>query len=73
MNKNFFISLNISYAYQGYILSYEGGKDIIKVLKFIQVIGDINNVLKPSFVQRYTRLNIYETLAKNVLAYGSEA
>jgi hypothetical protein len=36
-------------------------------------MGIINNVLKPSLVQRHTRIRIYKTLARPVLCYGSEA
>jgi hypothetical protein len=33
----------------------------------------INQVFKPSLVQQHTRLNIYRTLGRPVLIYGSEA
>jgi hypothetical protein len=41
--------------------------------KFVKPIGVINQVFKPSLVQQHTRLNIYRTLARPVLIYGSEA
>jgi hypothetical protein len=44
-----------------------------KISKFVKVTGVINQVLKPSQVQRHTRLRVYKTLARPVLAYGSEA
>jgi hypothetical protein len=42
-----------------------------KILKFMKTV--INQVFKPSLVQLHTRLNIYRTLARPVLTYGSEA
>jgi hypothetical protein len=36
-------------------------------------MGIINNVLKPSLVQKHTRIRIYKTLARPMLCYGSEA
>jgi hypothetical protein len=44
-----------------------------KISKFVKAIGVINQVFKPSLVQQHTRLNIYWTLARPVLIYGSEA
>jgi hypothetical protein len=44
-----------------------------KISKFVKTIRVINQVFKPSLVQQHTRLNIYRTLARPVLIYGSEA
>jgi hypothetical protein len=44
-----------------------------KISKFVKTIGVIKQVFKPSLVQQHTRLNIYRTLARPVLIYGSEA
>jgi hypothetical protein len=44
-----------------------------KISKFVKTIGVINQVFKPSLVQQHIRLNIYRTLARPVLIYGSEA
>jgi hypothetical protein len=44
-----------------------------KISKFVKTIGVINRVFKPSLIQQHTRLNIYRTLARPVLIYGSEA
>jgi hypothetical protein len=61
------------FNYLGCILSYDGEKDMpSKISKFIRTIGVINQVFKPSLVQQHTRLNIYRTLARPVLIYGSE-
>jgi hypothetical protein len=63
-----------TFNYLGCTLSYEGEKDMpSKLSKFVQTIGVINQVFKPSLVQRHTRLNIYRSLARPVLIYGSEA
>jgi hypothetical protein len=62
------------YTYIGCTLSYEGEKDMpSKISKFVKTIRVINQVFKPSLVQQNTRLNIYRTLARPVLIYGSEA
>jgi hypothetical protein len=63
-----------TFNYLGCILSYEGGKDMpSKISKFVKTIEVINQVFKLSLVQQHTRLNIYRTLARPVLIYGSEA
>jgi hypothetical protein len=55
-------------------ISYEGEKDLnIKAANFVKVLGIINQIFKPSLVSRHTRIRIYKTLARPVLAYGSEA
>jgi hypothetical protein len=62
-----------TFTYLGCTLSYEGEKDMpSKISKFVKTIGVINQVFKPSFVQKHTRLNIYRTLARPELIYGSE-
>jgi hypothetical protein len=61
-----------TFNYLGCILSYEGEKDMpSKISKFVKAIGVINQVFKPSLAQQHTRLNIYRTLARPVLIYGS--
>jgi hypothetical protein len=63
-----------TFNYLGCTLSYEGEKDMpSKISKFVKTIGIINQVFKLSLVQQHTRLNIYRTLARPVLIYGSEA
>ncbi|PSN54103.1 hypothetical protein C0J52_03114 [Blattella germanica] len=44
-----------------------------KITKYTKITGVINQVFKPSQVQRHSRLKIYKTLARPVLTYGSEA
>jgi hypothetical protein len=62
-----------TFNYLGCILSYEGEKAMIsKILTFLKQ-SVINQVFKPSLVQYHKRLNIYRTLARLVLMYGSEA
>jgi hypothetical protein len=36
-------------------------------------MGIINQIPKPSLVQRHTRIKVYKTLARPILNYGSEA
>jgi hypothetical protein len=63
-----------TFNYLGCALSYEGEKDMeVKISKFVKATGVIESVLKPSFVQKHTRLQVYKTLARPVLSYGSEA
>lgn len=62
------------FNYLGYSLSLTEDADISnKVAKFLNIIGTINSVLKPNLVQKETRLKIYKTLARPILAYGCEA
>jgi hypothetical protein len=35
-------------------------------------MGIINQIFKPSLVQKHTRIKIYKTLARPILTYGSE-
>jgi hypothetical protein len=39
----------------------------------VKVLGIINQIFKPSLVSRHTRIRIYNTVARPVLSYGSEA
>jgi hypothetical protein len=62
-----------TFNYLGCILSYEQENDVSnKLPKFLQIIGIINQVLKPSKVQKQTRLRIYNTLAITTLLHSSE-
>jgi hypothetical protein len=62
-----------TFSYLGYLPSYETEKDItLKLSKFLQITGIINQVLKPSKVQKQTTLKIYNTLGLPTLLYGSE-
>jgi hypothetical protein len=73
INNKIIEQINI-FNYLGCSLSYETEKDITtKVSKFLQITGIISQVLKPSKVQRQTRLRIYITLAVPILLNGSEA
>jgi hypothetical protein len=36
-------------------------------------MGIINQIFKPSLVQKHTRIKIYKTIARPILTYGSEA
>jgi hypothetical protein len=57
----------------GYIVLYES-KDIpLKISKFGQAAGEINQIFTPLSVKKHTRYDICRTLATSVLAYGSEA
>ena len=62
------------FTYLGYKLSFLGDLDIPnKIIKFNRTMGIINKIMKPSLVQRHTRIHLYKTLARPVLCYGSEA
>jgi hypothetical protein len=45
---------------------------ITDTTKFLQITGIVNQVLKPSKLQKQTRLRIYSTLSIPTLLYGSE-
>jgi hypothetical protein len=36
-------------------------------------MGIINQILKPSLIQKHTKIKVYKTLARPILTYGSEA
>ncbi|KAJ4432028.1 hypothetical protein ANN_20642 [Periplaneta americana] len=44
-----------------------------KINKYTRAMGIINSVMKPSLVQKHTRIRLYNTLARPMLSYGSEA
>jgi hypothetical protein len=61
------------FTYLGCNMSYQEEKDIhSKFTKFLQILGLLNNTLKPHLVRRSTRLKLYKTLALPTLLYGSE-
>jgi hypothetical protein len=61
------------FNYLGYKL-FMGELDLpAKISKYSKTMAIINNVLKPSLVQKHTRIRIYKTLARQMLCYGSEA
>jgi len=52
------------FTYLGYKISYEEEKDITsKTSKFLQILGIVNNILKPNLVQRQSLLKVYNILA----------
>jgi len=58
MNNNSVEQINTFY-YLGCDISYHNGNDItVKISKFLQITGIINGTLKPSQVQKHTRLKI---------------
>jgi hypothetical protein len=60
-------------TYLGCNISYQEETDIhFKITNFLQILGLLNNKLKPNLVQRSTRLKLYKTLALPTLLYGSE-
>ncbi|KAJ4425762.1 hypothetical protein ANN_27385 [Periplaneta americana] len=59
---------------EGYNLSIFEELDISqKINKYTRAMGIINSVMKPSLVQKHTRIRLYNTLARPMLSYGSEA
>jgi hypothetical protein len=62
------------FTYLGYKLSFQGETDLLqKITKYTKTMGIINVVLKPTSVQKHTRICLYKTLTGPVLCYGSEA
>jgi hypothetical protein len=63
-----------TFSYLRCTLSYKQEKGVTnKLTKFLKITGIINQVLKPSKVQKQTRLRTYNTLAIPTLLYISEA
>ncbi|KAJ4433821.1 hypothetical protein ANN_16133 [Periplaneta americana] len=63
-----------SFPYLGYNISIFEELDISqKINKYTRAMGIINSVMKPSLVQKNTRIHLYNTLARPMLSYGSEA
>lgn len=63
-----------NFSYLGYQISYEEEKDLNeKIIKFNRAMGIINQIFKPTLVQKHTRTRIYKTLARPILCFGSEA
>ncbi|KAJ4440460.1 hypothetical protein ANN_08601 [Periplaneta americana] len=63
-----------NFSYLGYQISYEEEKDLNeKIIKFNRAMGIINQMFKPTLVQKHTRTRIYKTLARPILCFGSEA
>jgi len=58
----------------GYKISLQEEADLPqKITKCTRTMGIINEVLKPTLVQKCTHICLYKTLAWPVLCYGSEA
>jgi hypothetical protein len=52
------------FTHLGCNISYQEQKDIhSKTTKYLQILGLLNNTLKPNLVQRSTRLKLYKSLA----------
>ncbi|KAJ4448800.1 hypothetical protein ANN_00191, partial [Periplaneta americana] len=63
-----------NFSYLGYQISYEEEKDLNeKIIKFNRAMGVINQIFRPTLVQKHTRTRIYKTLARPILCFGSEA
>jgi hypothetical protein len=53
-----------TFTYLGCNISYQEERDIhSKITKFLQILGLLNNTLKPNLVQRSKRLKLYKTSA----------
>lgn len=53
-----------AFTYLGHKVSYEEEKDIMwKISKFLQVLGMLNNILKPKLVQKQSWLKVFNILA----------
>jgi hypothetical protein len=54
-------------------ISYENEKDIQqKLSKFAQILGIQNSTFKPTLIQKFSGINIYNALNLPVLLYGSK-
>jgi uncharacterized protein YhhL (DUF1145 family) len=43
-----------------------------KLVNFSQILGTLNNIFKPTLVQKFSRIKIYNALAFHILLHGSE-
>jgi hypothetical protein len=70
--KNMILEQVKIFTYLGCNISYQNETDIhSKITKFLQILGLLNNTLKPNLIQS-TRLKLYKILALPTLLYGSE-
>jgi len=54
-------------------ISYQNENDFtLKISKFLQIMGIIHRILKPSYIHKCTRLKIYNTLAVPTALYRCE-
>jgi hypothetical protein len=54
-------------------ISYENEKDNQqKLAEFAQMLGILNNIFKPTLVQKSSRIKVYNALTLLILLYGSE-
>jgi hypothetical protein len=71
--NNKMIQRTNNFTYLGYKLPFQGEtNEPQKFTKYKKPMGIINAVLKPTLVQKHTRIRLYKTLARPVLCYGSE-
>jgi hypothetical protein len=62
-----------TFTYLGCNISHQEEADIhSEINKFLQILGLLNNTMKPSLVQRSTKLKLYKTLARPTVLCGSE-
>jgi hypothetical protein len=61
-----------NFKHPGFEISYENEKNIQQqVAKFAKILGILNNIFKPTFIQKFSRIKVYE-LALAILLYRSE-
>jgi len=74
VKDNKIIEQVIMFNYLGNMISYEKELDIDnKLHNYLKITGILNNVCKPQKTLKKTRLKLYNTLALQVLLYGSES
>jgi hypothetical protein len=53
-----------TFKYLGCEISYENDKDIQqKLATFAQILGILNNIFKPNFFQKFSRIEVHNPLA----------
>jgi hypothetical protein len=50
-----------------------GSEYIIRIVYFVKILGITNKISNPSLVSRHTSIQIYKTLARAMLSYGSKS
>jgi hypothetical protein len=62
-----------NFKYLGCEISYENGKDIQqRIAKFTQILRILNDTFKPTLVQIFSRIKVYNAMALPNLLYGRQ-
>jgi len=63
---------NKNFKYLGCETAYEHEKMLKNIAKFAQILGILNNTFKPTLIQKFSRIKLYNELTLPILLYGNE-